>query len=96
MPPPPPPLTPHLVGHLRGRALTTPLLDPLIRSTSSSANPALSFSLFLLLLRAALRPSHLTFPFLARAPPRASPALPSPPRSTRTRSAWDSSPPIST
>ncbi|KAK3153818.1 hypothetical protein QOZ80_2BG0181650 [Eleusine coracana subsp. coracana] len=70
MPPPPPPLTPHLVGHLRGRALTTPLLDPLIRSTSSSANPALSFSLFLLLLRAALRPSHLTFPFLARAAAR--------------------------
>jgi pentatricopeptide repeat protein len=64
------PLTPHLAGHLRGRTLTTPLLDPLIRSASSSGNPALSFSLFLILLRTELRPSHLTFPFLARAAAR--------------------------
>ncbi|KAL6640994.1 hypothetical protein ACP70R_019175 [Stipagrostis hirtigluma subsp. patula] len=71
-----PPLPPQLLRHLRGRALTTPLLDGLIRSASSSATPSLSFSLFLLLLRAALRPSHLTFPFLARAAARLScPAL---------------------
>ncbi|TVU30572.1 hypothetical protein EJB05_22202, partial [Eragrostis curvula] len=75
MPPPQPlalfhPLPPHLLRHLRDRQLTTPLLDPLIRSASSSATPGLSFSLFLLLLRAALRPSHLTFPFLARAAAR--------------------------
>ncbi|KAL6842405.1 hypothetical protein ACP4OV_027832 [Aristida adscensionis] len=69
----PPPLSPpHLLRELRGRALTTPLLDTLIRSASSSAAPSLSFSLFLLLLRSALRPSHLTFPFLARAAARLS------------------------
>jgi pentatricopeptide repeat protein len=69
-PPSPPPLPPHLLRHLNGRTLTTELLDPLIRSTSSSPSPSLSFSLFILLLRSALRPSHLTFPFLARAAAR--------------------------
>uniref|UniRef100_A0A0E0BB11 Pentatricopeptide n=1 Tax=Oryza glumipatula TaxID=40148 RepID=A0A0E0BB11_9ORYZ len=80
MPPPPPhspPLPPHLLRHLDGRALSTPLLDPLIRAASASASaPHHAFSLFLLLLRSALRPSHLTFPFLARAAARlASPRL---------------------
>ncbi|CAL4916933.1 unnamed protein product [Urochloa decumbens] len=80
MPPPPPSpspsLPPHLLRHLNGRTLTTELLDPLIRSTSSSPSPSLSFSLFILLLRSALRPSHLTFPFLARAAARlSSPSL---------------------
>ncbi|CAM0957029.1 unnamed protein product [Alopecurus aequalis] len=67
----------HLLRHLDGRTLSTPLLDPLIRTTSSSpSTPHLSFSLFLLLLRSALRPSHLTFPFLGRAAARlASPRL---------------------
>ncbi|KAF8672625.1 hypothetical protein HU200_049316 [Digitaria exilis] len=76
MPPPPssPPLLPHLLRHLNGRTLTTGLLDPLIRSTSLSPSPSLSFSLFILLLRSALRPSHLTFPFLARAAARLSSA----------------------
>ncbi|XP_015697471.2 pentatricopeptide repeat-containing protein At5g08305-like [Oryza brachyantha] len=69
MPPPPPP---HLLllRRLDGRAaLSTPLLDTLIRAASASA-PHRAFSLFLLLLRSALRPSHLTFPFLARAAAR--------------------------
>ncbi|RLN42083.1 pentatricopeptide repeat-containing protein [Panicum miliaceum] len=74
MPPPPPSLPPHLLRHLHGRTLTTELLDPLIRFTSSSPSPSLSFSLFILLLRSALRPSHLTFPFLARAAARLSSA----------------------
>uniref|UniRef100_A0ACD5YIZ5 Uncharacterized protein n=1 Tax=Avena sativa TaxID=4498 RepID=A0ACD5YIZ5_AVESA len=70
-------LPPQLLRHLDGRTLSTPLLDPLIRATSSSpSTPHLSFSLFLLLLRSSLRPSHLTFPFLARAAARlASPRL---------------------
>jgi pentatricopeptide repeat protein len=70
-------LPPHLLRHLDGRTLSTALLDPLIRTTSSSpSTPHLSFSLFLLLLRSALRPSHLTFPFLGRAAARlASPGL---------------------
>ncbi|KAG8088502.1 hypothetical protein GUJ93_ZPchr0010g10219 [Zizania palustris] len=69
-------LPPHL-SYLDGRALSTSLLDPLIRATSVSASTSHhSFSLFILLLRSALRPSHLTFPFLARAAARlASPRL---------------------
>ncbi|KAJ1295426.1 hypothetical protein BS78_01G223000 [Paspalum vaginatum] len=72
--PPYPPLAPDLLRLLRGRALTVPLLDSLIRSTSSSPSPSLSFSLLILLLRTSLRPSHLTFPFLARAAARLSSA----------------------
>ncbi|KAE8820965.1 pentatricopeptide repeat-containing protein [Hordeum vulgare] len=70
-------LPPHLLRRLDGRTLSTPLLDPLIRTTSSSpSTPHHSFSLYLLLLRSALRPSHLTFPFLGRAAARlASPRL---------------------
>ncbi|KAF0898790.1 hypothetical protein E2562_011869 [Oryza meyeriana var. granulata] len=69
LPPHAPTLPPHLLRHLDGRALSTPLLDPLIRAASASA-PHRAFSLFLLLLRSALRPSHLTFPFFARAAAR--------------------------
>ncbi|KAI5016222.1 hypothetical protein ZWY2020_006073 [Hordeum vulgare] len=70
-------LPPHLLRRLDGRTLSIPLLDPLIRTTSSSpSTPHHSFSLYLLLLRSALRPSHLTFPFLGRAAARlASPRL---------------------
>uniref|UniRef100_A0A0D9XK41 Pentacotripeptide-repeat region of PRORP domain-containing protein n=1 Tax=Leersia perrieri TaxID=77586 RepID=A0A0D9XK41_9ORYZ len=77
MPPHVPPLPPHLLRHLDGRSLSTPLLDPLIRAASASAStPHHAFSLFLLLLRSSLRPSHFTFPFLARAAARlASPRL---------------------
>ncbi|XP_020094472.1 pentatricopeptide repeat-containing protein At5g08305 [Ananas comosus] len=51
---------------LRSLPSPTSAYNALIRASSASRNPSRSFSLYARMLRAAARPDHLTFPFLAK------------------------------